>query len=191
MQFTKEIEENGKIPFLDCLVSRDNNKLQTTIYRKPTNTDRLLDQSSYNPTSHKATTIRTLKRRAQLVCDSPDSLQDETDYLNNVFSKNNYNTDFVRRNTHSNTNSNTQTNVNSGPVTTLLYIRGTSETIAHILQPYNIRVAHKPITTLRRLLTNVKDKDKPEDRQEQYTRSNAATARLLTLVKPAETLARD
>ena len=28
-----------------------------------------------------------------------------------------------------------------------------------------IRVAHKPITTLRRLLTNVKDKDKPEDRQ--------------------------
>ena len=33
------------------------------------------------------------------------------------------------------------------------------------LQPYNIRVAHKPITTLRRLLTNVKDKDKPEDRQ--------------------------
>ena len=82
-------------------------------------------------------------RRAQLVCDSPDSLQDETDYLNNVFSKNNYNTDFVRRNTQSSTDSNTQTN--SGPVTaaTTPYIRGTSETIARILQPYNIRVAHK------------------------------------------------
>ena len=107
----------------------------------------------------------TQARRAQLVCDSPDSLQDETDYLYNVFSKNNYNTDFVRRNTHGNTD--TQTNVNSGPVTTATvpYIRGTSETIARILKPYNIRVAHKPITTLRRLLTNVKDKDKPEDRQ--------------------------
>ncbi|CAH3145847.1 unnamed protein product, partial [Porites lobata] len=66
IQFTKEIEENGKIPFLDCLVTRNNNKLKTTIYRKPTHTDRLLDQSSYNPTSHKATTIRTLTRRAQL-----------------------------------------------------------------------------------------------------------------------------
>ena len=147
------------------MVTRDNNKLKTTIYKKPTHTDQLLDQSSYNPTSNKVTTIGTLTRRAQLVCDSPYSLQDETDYLNNVFSKNNYNTDFVRRNTHSNTDSNTHTN--SGPVTTatIQYIRGTSETITRILQPYNIGVAHKPITTLRRLLTNVKDKDKPEDRQ--------------------------
>ena len=48
---------------------------------------------------------------------------------------------------------------------TIPYIRGTSETTARILQPYNIRVAHKPITTLRRLLSNVKDRDKPEDRQ--------------------------
>ena len=60
-----------------------------------------------------------------------------------------------------------QTSFTSGPVTTatIPYIRGTSETIAHILQPHNIRVAHKLITTLRRLLTNVKEKDKPEDRQ--------------------------
>ena len=170
----------GKIPFLDCLVTRDNNKLKTTIYKKPTHTDQLLDQSSYNPTSNKVTTIGTLTRRAQLVCDSPYSLQDETDCLNNVFSKNNYNTDFVRRNTHSNTDSNTHTN--SGP-----YIRGTSETITRILQPYNIGVAHKPITTSRRLLTNVKDKDRTVRRQ--YTRSNAATARPLTSVKPVETLA--
>ena len=167
IQFTKEIKENCKTPFLNCLVTRNNNRPRTTIYRKPTHTGRLLDQSSYNPTSHKATTIRTLTRRAQLVCDSPDSLQDETDYVNNVFSKNNYSTDFVRRNTRSNTDSHSQTNVKSGPATTatIPYIRGTSETIARILQPYNIRVVHKPITTLLRLLTNVKDKDKPDDRQ--------------------------
>ena len=59
IQFTKKIEENGTIPFLDCLVTRDNNKLKTTIYRKLTHTDRLLDQSSYNPTCDKATTIVT------------------------------------------------------------------------------------------------------------------------------------
>ena len=72
-------------------------------------------------------------RRAQLVCDSHDSLQHETDYLNNVFSKNNYNTDFVRRNTHSNTDSNTQNNFGAVTTATIPYIRGTSETIAPIL----------------------------------------------------------
>ena len=35
----------------------------------------------------------------------------------------------------------------------------------HVYYNLTIRVAHKPITTLRPLLTNVKDKDKPEDRQ--------------------------
>ena len=77
VQFTREVEENGKLPFLDCPVSRDDNSLRTTVYKKPTHTDRLLDDSSYNPTSHKATTIKTLTRRAQLVCNTTDSLSDE------------------------------------------------------------------------------------------------------------------
>ena len=190
IQFTKEIEENGKLPFLDCLVSRDNNELQTTVYRKPTHTDRLLDESSYNPTSHKATTIKTLTRRAQLVCDTPDSLRDESKYLERVFHKNNYDADFIRRNIYRPTEADA-TNRNPTPVTTVTipYIKGTSEiasladvlrlvtslrtfaweatseTISRILQPYNIRVAHKPTTTLRHLLTNVKDRDEPNNRQ--------------------------
>ena len=52
IQFTKEIEENGKIPFLDCLVSRDENKLRTTIYRKPTHTDRPIILQPYFSQSH-------------------------------------------------------------------------------------------------------------------------------------------
>ena len=48
---------------------------------------------------------------------------------------------------------------------TIPYVKGTSETIARILQPYSIHVAHKPITTLRQLLTKVKDKDEPNRRQ--------------------------
>ena len=45
------------------------------------------------------------------------------------------------------------------------YIKGTSETISWILQPYNIRVAHKPTTKLRHLLTNIEDRDEPNNRQ--------------------------
>ena len=93
---------------------------------------------------------------------SPDNLTANL-YVADISS----NMDFVRRNTHSKAGSNTQANVISGPVTTATtpYIRDTSDTIARMLQHYNTSVAHKPITTLRRLLTKVKDKDKPEDMQ--------------------------
>ena len=76
---------------------REINTLPATVYRQATHTDRLLDQTSYNPTSHKATTERTLTTRAQIACDSHDSLTDETKHLNSVFIKNNYSTDFLRQ----------------------------------------------------------------------------------------------
>ena len=41
IQFTREVEENGKQPFLGYLESRDDNSLRTTVYRKPTFMDRL------------------------------------------------------------------------------------------------------------------------------------------------------
>ena len=42
--------------------------------------------------------------------------------------------------------------------------KGTAETISQTLQPYNNRAAHKPTTALRHLLTNVKDRDEPNNR---------------------------
>ena len=64
----------------------------------------------------------------------------ETDYLNNVFSKTT-----TTRTTHSNADSKTQTSVNSGHAVTtgtILYIRGTSETIALVLYNLTIYLLH-------------------------------------------------
>ena len=88
--------------------------------------------------------------------------QNEIKHLNTDFIKNNCNTDFIERNTYIRTND--SSNISYTTTATVPYIRGTSETIASILRPYSIRVAHKPMFTLRRLLTNVKGKDKPEHR---------------------------
>ena len=58
-----------------------------------------------------------------------------------------------------------QVNVNSSPVMAATTL--TSETplkLPHIsCKPYNMHVVDRPITTLRRLLSNVKNKDRPED----------------------------
>ena len=87
-----------------------------------------------------------------VVCNTTDSLSDENKYLDRVFSKNNYNEDFIQRNTHRPTTTEPNNNVTLTTTATIPYI-------SRILQPFIIRVAHKPISTLRQLLTNVKDKD--------------------------------
>ena len=117
----------------------------------------MLDQSSNNPTSHRATTVRTLTRRAQIICDSADSLRDENEHLRQIFHKNDYSDEFIDTNTYKQNKqndecANTETK-NELTTVSLPYIRGTSETIARILRPFNIRIAHKPTRTLRHLLT--------------------------------------
>ena len=47
-----------------------------------------------------------------------------------------------------------------------------SENIWRILKPFNIHVVHKPITILRQLRTNIKDKDEPRNRQGAVYRIN-------------------
>ena len=42
--------------------------------------------------------MRTLTKRAQIVCNSHDSLTDETRLLNTVFIKHNHSIDFIERN---------------------------------------------------------------------------------------------
>ena len=140
-----------------CLVAHENNTLRFTVFRKSTQIDTLLDHTSYNLTSHKTTTAQTLTRRAQFVCDSQDSLTDETKHLNTVFNKNiHHSTDFIERNIYIRLND--SSNNSYATTATLPSIGGTSETIARLLRPYNVRVAQKPMFTLGRLLTNVKVK---------------------------------
>ncbi len=164
LQFTMEPEKDGKIAFLDCMITRDGNCLRTSVYRKPTSTSRLLDDSSYHPTSHKSATVATLVKRAHAVCSSNENLEDELQHLNKVFTINNYSKPFVdsvtersRRTTPTSATPTTGETEPKKTIATIPYIKGTSERIARILRPFNISVAHKPTVTLRNILMKVKD----------------------------------
>ncbi|KFD54747.1 hypothetical protein M513_04447 [Trichuris suis] len=51
ISFTIEKETRCRLPFLDALVIRSKNRLKTTVYRKPTHSDRYLHFSSHHPRS--------------------------------------------------------------------------------------------------------------------------------------------
>ena len=85
--FTHEIESGGKIAFLDVLVERTGNgTFESSVYRKPTNTDLYIHWQSYAPEGWKVGTLKTLIHRAYTVCSTPESRRVELDHLKRVFS---------------------------------------------------------------------------------------------------------
>ncbi|XP_044749771.1 uncharacterized protein LOC123310370 [Coccinella septempunctata] len=63
IQFTMELEENNSLPFLDLLLIREDNKVVTDLYMKPTSSGRVLNFHSTCPMSHKVSIITSAKYR--------------------------------------------------------------------------------------------------------------------------------
>ena len=73
-----EEEEGGSLPFLDVLVQKETNgSLQTTVYWKPTYTNRYLHFHSNHHPRVKAAVITTLKKRAEDLCNEQDLTREE------------------------------------------------------------------------------------------------------------------
>ncbi|BHF69297.1 hypothetical protein SprV_0301234100 [Sparganum proliferum] len=69
IKFTMEEEQEQQLPFLDVLVRRNlNGELETTVYRKATNTTQLLSFHSNHPVAHKRSCVKTLFKRLQTHC---------------------------------------------------------------------------------------------------------------------------
>ncbi|XP_046549233.1 uncharacterized protein LOC124259180 [Haliotis rubra] len=92
-----ETEQNNQLPFLDVLVSHTtSNHLQTTVYRKPTNTDQYIHYNSNHPPNVKTGIISTLTRRAKNIYST--NLNDEIQHLKRAFvGLNNYPAQIVHR----------------------------------------------------------------------------------------------
>ncbi|XP_067687024.1 uncharacterized protein [Haliotis asinina] len=89
VQFTLETETNGQPTFLDVLVTRaPDNKIETSVYRKPTHSDQYIHFDSNHPLKTKTGIISTLTRRAiNLSSNSPSA---EIEHARHVFTKFNH-----------------------------------------------------------------------------------------------------
>jgi hypothetical protein len=97
IQFTIEREEEGKLPFLDMLIMRDDNKLTTKVYRKPTHTQRYIHWTSNHPKNILLGVLKGLIHRAHVLCDKKEDLCEELDLLSDVFVSNGYPQKLVKK----------------------------------------------------------------------------------------------
>lgn len=65
IQFTVVRESRGQLPFLDVLLSREEDgTISTEVYWKPTHMDQYLAFDSLHPAAHKRAVVRTLMYQA-------------------------------------------------------------------------------------------------------------------------------
>ncbi|KFD47228.1 hypothetical protein M513_11935 [Trichuris suis] len=89
ISFTIEKEVGGKLTFLDSLVIWGSDCYKTTVYRKPTHSDRYLHFSSHHPQAVMRAVVHGMTRRAVALCE-PEFLGQELKHAYNTFKDNGY-----------------------------------------------------------------------------------------------------
>ena len=87
---TTEIEENGSLSFLDIKISRENNKLVTSVYRKPTFSEVFTNFESFIPDIYKRGLVETLLYSSFRLCSNYENFPREIETLKSIIKRNSY-----------------------------------------------------------------------------------------------------
>nr|VZH93658.1 unnamed protein product [Spirometra erinaceieuropaei] len=165
IQFTMEEEKDGVLPFLDVQVTRQEDRtLQTGVFRKATNTEKILHYNSNHPPSHKRSCVRTLFRRINTHCSTEAEKLRERETLWHLFLANGYPRSFVNKCLYQrHTRADRENTQRPATFRVLPYVRNVSEATERMLRPLSVGVGHRPEATIRRLLVQPKGRLPPAD----------------------------
>ena len=90
IKFTSETEQNNTFSFLDINITRQNNQLKTSVYRKPTFSGVFTHYESYIDQSYKKSLIFTLLFRCYSLCSDYTLFHLEVEKLREILKKNSY-----------------------------------------------------------------------------------------------------
>ena len=163
IQFASEDSKpDGSMPFLDMMITpREDGRLSTTVYRKPTHTVLYLQWESHHPISSKYSVVGTLHHRVTIICSSPHMLQHEEDHLSKVLTRCRYPTWASNRvkmkmitpaQKKKNKNiANIQQNCQR-PYMVVPYDQGLSESLKRTCNKYEVQVHFRGGVTIKNLL---------------------------------------
>ena len=162
IQWTSELEADGKLPMIVTLTTRmTDGSLKFSVYRKPTHTDQYLQFQSHQPMEHKMGVIRTLTHRADTIISDPQDKEREIKQLKKVLMLRDTPSGpgmlrGERRSDHT-----PGTGTVTGP---RVYIGGVTEPISRLIRKTGVASHAKPHTTISSIPVAPKDKDHPQDK---------------------------
>ena len=161
IQFTKEIESENQIPYLDLNITKsETGQLTFDVYRKNSHTNKYMDFNSYNPLTHKISTATSLYKRARTHC-SEEFRHREQQKIRESLKLNGYSDNIIKRSYQSSirtTNNVTTDESKKIKYISVPYIRGTSERVNKILEPHGIKLGHRTTNSIKSKLPSAKDK---------------------------------
>ena len=149
-----EKEQDGKLPFLDVLVTRTEQGFRSSVYRKPTFTRQYLNFNSHHPYTVKKGIVRCWQHRAKTISSDTDAYQEEMISLRHNLHCNNY----PERITSAPRNLDRRKKDNTRKLTMvcLPYVKRLAKRIQKICSPYDIRTVFTSDSTLRGYLFRIK-----------------------------------
>jgi hypothetical protein len=205
IQFTKEEENNSRLPFLDVLVIRKEDELATKIYRKPTFTGVYLKWTSLTSIKYKLGLIYCLLDRAWKICSSPEARKTEISTIRSILAKNDYPTQIIDReiakfmknrskesaaNSATTSTTNTETTTATGSETTSTASESTPSLVEKqdekkqaVLKP---AVRKRPGRSVWQAPNQASPGPLPESRNESSVQSSTGDRTVLQLQRPAE-----
>ena len=151
-----ELERDGSLPFLDTLLTRrEDGTINTSVYRKPTHTDRYLQYTSHHPGYVKRGVVSCLFHRARTVA-AGEEVSREEEHLCEVLRSNGYPEHVFRSAALQRERRQEET---TKYTICLPYVSGVSEDLRRVCRRFDIRSVFTTVSTLRKHLTRVKDRD--------------------------------
>ena len=173
IQFTMEVEKDGKLPFLDAEIERLCAYLSMTVYQKPTYSGRYLNFESRHPVTAKCSTVDALFRRAEAIVTNEEQKQAEFSKIKQELLANDYPARFIDnrvtrikqwRMEESVRSRGAETEDQRRQTTVLVpFIDGLTQPLQRILRPLKVRVVGNPRNWKWSLQQQLKDRTSRED----------------------------
>ncbi|XP_062711417.1 uncharacterized protein LOC134289523 [Aedes albopictus] len=166
IKFTVEQEAEGKLPFLDLMISRrEDNKLKFGIYRKPTSTDRYITSDSNHFGAQQKAAFHSMAHRLYNIPMERDDFVEERNRIHKAAEVNGYEKEFVdkilrkheRKKYRSNATTLRPEKEDVKRISLPFYPKLTNP-IQTALNHHGFQVVYKSSNTLKDALCNLKDK---------------------------------
>ena len=176
IKFTVEKESDGKLPFLDLIMSKkEDGSLAFGIYRKPTSTDRYITSDSNHFGAQKQAAFHSMAHRLYNIPMEEAEFAAEKTRIYKAAEVNGYNQEFVNRILRKHDRRKRRRNITTlQPQTeevrriSLPFYPKLSNPITNSLKKQNLHIVHRSENTLRDLLCNPKDKVPPDEQSGVY-----------------------